>query len=142
MRGLTDDMVNDAFELLKTWKGDVIFNVPACIIGGDIRARFDGTEPPHKRLVRKKLGYSVMINGVVDKNLQNVLKNREFKWSLDPSNTFSGDAMDERGKPIVQGLLAKAGPPKFREGQVLGKYTGKQWGEYAHNTDWHTNGWP
>ena len=28
-------------------------------------------------------------------------------FSLDPSNTFSGDAMDERGNPIVQGLLAK-----------------------------------
>ena len=35
----------------------MIFDVPGCIIGGDIRARFDGSEPPHKRLVRKKLGY-------------------------------------------------------------------------------------
>ncbi len=53
-----------------------------------------------------------------------------------------GHVMDEKGKPIVQGLLAKGGPPKFREGQVLGKYTGKTWGTYAKNTDWHTNGWP
>jgi hypothetical protein len=83
-----------------------------------------------------------MIHGVVDGNLRNVLKNREFKFSLDPSNTFSGDAMDERGNPIVQGLLAKGGPSKFREGQVLGKYTGKTWGTYAKNTDWKTNGWP
>ena len=141
-RTLTDAMVDDAFELVKYWKGDVIFDVPGCIIGGDIRARFDGSEPPHKRLVRKKLGYGVMIHGVVDGNLRNVLKNREFKFSLDPSNTFSGDAMDERGNPIVQGLLAKGGPPKFREGQVLGKYTGKTWGTYAKNTDWKTNGWP
>ena len=141
-RTLTNAMVDDAFELVKYWKGDVIFDVPGCIIGGDIRARFDGSEPPHKRLVRKKLGYGVMIHGVIDGNLRNVLKNREFKFSLDPSNTFSGDVMDEKGKPIVQGLLAKGGPPKFREGQVLGKYTGKTWGTYAKNTDWHTNGWP
>ena len=69
-----------------------------------------------------------------------MLKNREFKFSLDPSNTFSGDAMDERGKPIVQGLLAKGGPPKFREGQGLGKYTGKTWGACGMNTDWKTSG--
>ena len=57
-----------------------------------------------------------------------MLKNREFKFSLDPSNTFSGDAMDERGNPIVQGLLAKGGPPKFREGQVFRQIHGENVG--------------
>ena len=55
-----------------------------------------------------------MIHGVIDGNLRNVLKNREFKFSLDPSNTFSGDVDDEKGKPIVQGLLVKGGLTKFR----------------------------
>ncbi len=64
-----------------------------------------------RKLLKIPLGFRSKIprRGIIDGNLRNVLKNREFKYSLDPSNTFSGDVMDEKGKPIVQGLLAKGG---------------------------------
>jgi len=42
-----------------TWRGDVIFNMQACLIAADV-----ATQPPaYKRLLQQKLGYTIMIHG-------------------------------------------------------------------------------
>lgn len=107
----TQPMMADAYWLMRnsTWKGDVIFNVKACILASD-----KTSPPPYKRLLQQKLGYTVMIHGTADEALSAYLKVKDLKNNPEPSTTFIGDMLNPSGQPLAaRSVLLPAGPPKL-----------------------------
>lgn len=107
----TQSMMSDAYWLMRnsTWRGDVIFNLRACLLAADT-----ARPPPYKRLLQQKLGYTVMIHGTADDKLAQFLKVKDLKNIPEPSTTFIGDVMDPSGQPLAaKSVLLRAGPPKL-----------------------------
>ena len=121
---LTEPMLEDARWLLQntSWPGDAIFSMPVCLL-----FRADAPKPPpYKQLLEQKLGYSLMIHGVVDDKLTGFLKTRDLANLPDPSNTFIGDMVDAYGQPLAaKGILLPVGPPKL-EGLEGRHFIGKK----------------
>ena len=119
--GYTASMSSDAYWLLRnsTWRGDVWFDVVACLMVAPDSDGEVADATPLRRLVQQKLGYATRLNGELDENTAEFVRGEvKHVGAPDRSTTVVGMLTRDGAPVLAEEAMPPTGRPKGLAGEL------------------------
>ena len=114
-------MSSDAYWLLRnsTWRGDVWFDVVACLMVAPDSDGEVADATPLRRLVQQKLGYVARLNGELDENTAEFVRGEvKHVGAPDRSTTVVGMLTRDGAPVLAEEAMPPVGRPKGLAGEL------------------------